>query len=78
MSRGRFPVNSYSIPTRTKSIRTQVNGRSSQLKNSRTAVPAGNVFKSNDRNTETLTLRNAEGSDLVRVGIAYDLSLISI
>jgi len=59
----------------------------SQLKDSRTAVPTGNVFKSHNRNTETLTLTltltvsNAEGSDmgrvdLVRVGIGYELTVI--
>ena len=38
----------------------------SQLKYSGTAVPIGNLFKSNNRNTETLTLTlsNAGGSDI--------------
>jgi len=40
----------------------------SQVKYSRTAVPTGNLCKSNNHNTETLTLTltlsNAEGSDM--------------
>jgi len=60
-------VNLYPVPTCTKSTRTQVNGRSKLTQVLLNCSPyTGNLFKSNNRNTETLTLTlsNAEGLDM--------------